>query len=125
MSESKSIDPVTLARRIYAAAIERDRAFPEAVFYQPAWAIMLDLYIAHHEKKLVNMFSACIGARVPQSTAHRWLENLEEVGLVARRPGTFNDRDVLVELTPDAIARMEDLLAKIGSGLAADLSWAE
>jgi len=125
MSESKSIDTLALARRIYAAAIERDRTFPEAVFDQPAWSIMLDLYIAHHEKRLVNMFGASIGARVPQSTAHRWLENLEEGGLVARRPGTFNDRDVMVALTPDAIARMEGLLARIGDGLCAELRGGE
>lgn len=122
MSESKSIDTVALARRIYASAVERDRAFPEAMFDQPAWNIMLDLYIAHHEKRLVNMFSASVGARVPQSTAHRWLEKLEEAGLVARRSCTFNSRDVLVELTPGATARMEGLLATIAAGLSADLS---
>jgi DNA-binding transcriptional ArsR family regulator len=121
MSESKPIDTLALARRIYAAGIERQRTFPEVVFDQPAWSIMIDLYIAHHEKRLVNMFGASIGARVPQSTAHRWLEKLEDAGLVARVPSVLNGRDVLVALTPDAVARMEGLLGRIAANLEIDL----
>jgi hypothetical protein len=121
MSESKSIDTLALARRIYAAGIERERTFPEVVFDQPAWSIMIDLYIAHHEKRLVNMFGASIGSRVPQSTAHRWIERLEEAGLVARHPCAANARDVLVALTPAAVARMEGLLGRIGADLGIDV----
>ena len=122
MPDHRMTDPLALARRIYTAASERDRAFPEVAFDQPAWSIMLDLYIAHHEGTVVNMFGASVASRVPQSTAHRWLERLEEVGLVGRRTSSHNGRDVLVALSPDALARMDALLASIGNALGADLS---
>jgi len=121
MAADRAIDPLALARRIFAGRLERDRMFPEADFDQPAWSMMLDLFIAHHEGRLVNMFAASVASGVPQSTAHRWLEKMEESGLIARHPSARNDRDVMVELTPGALARMEQLLAGFGARLLADL----
>lgn len=112
---------VTLARRIYAARLERDRMFPEVAFDQPAWSLMLDLFIARHEKRVVNTFAACIGAGVPQSTALKWLERMEQVGHIVRYPSVNDSRYLLVELTPDALARMETLLVRLAAQIESEL----
>ena len=53
----------TLARTLYAARRMRAKLFGDAdLFAEPAWDILLDLYTAHCEGKLLPVTSACIGA---------------------------------------------------------------
>jgi len=73
------------ARRTYRNRRSRNALFAdEALFGEPAWDLLLDLFIAAKERKRVPVTSACIGAAVPTTTALRWLAVLEERGLVLR-----------------------------------------
>ena len=79
----------------------------ESLFGEPAWDILLDLFIAGLERKLLPVTSACIGAAVPTTTALRWLALLEERGQVIREPDPTDARRAHVRLSPEARARME------------------
>lgn len=68
----------------------RDSLFPESLFADPAWDLLLDLYAAHLEGALIPVTSACIAAAVPQTTALRWIIKLEQLGLIMR---SEDDRD--------------------------------
>ena len=111
---SGSVDVLEVAKRLYAERRMRNRFLPEALFAEPAWDLLLDLYVAQHERRLISTSSACIAALVPATTALRWLGRLEKEGLVARRPDSRDERLHVVELTPGAFAAMTDLFIRMG-----------
>lgn len=77
------------------------------MFGEPAWDILLDLYIAHADGKPVSVSSACIGSAAPPTTGLRWLGVLAEEGLVVRENYADDHRRVLVRLTRAGITAME------------------
>ena len=92
----------------------RSRAlfFDESLFGEPAWDVLLDLFIAAKERKRVPVTSACIGAAVPTTTALRWLTILEDRGLVLREADPTDARRIFVRLTADAYAKMVAYFAR-------------
>lgn len=80
----------------------RASLFPADLFAEPAWDILLDLFIAEHEHKQIAVKSACIAAGVPMTTALRWITKLEKRGLIERRRSPFDARSSHVALTPAA-----------------------
>jgi hypothetical protein len=104
----------TEARRLYRQRRRRDRYFPANLFAEPAWDILLDLYVAQAEGRATTTSSACIGAAVPQTTGLRWLTRLEDEGLVRRSTSAGDERMRLVTLTDDGFQRMTELLRKGG-----------
>jgi DNA-binding transcriptional ArsR family regulator len=85
----------------------RDGMFPEGIFADPAWDMLLDLFACKLEGTRVCVSNACSAAGVPQTTALRWVDRLEECGLVERRPDPVDSRRIYVELTELAGWRME------------------
>lgn len=95
------------ARRQYRDRRARAALFgDEALFGEPAWDMLLDLFIAAKERKRVPVTSACIGAAVPTTTALRWLALLEDRGLVVREADASDARRIFVRLSADAYAKM-------------------
>lgn len=74
---------------------------------EPAWDILLDLFIAQGEGKTVSVSSACIGSASPPTTGLRWLGVLADEGLIVRENDPADHRRVLVRLTPAGTAAME------------------
>jgi len=109
------------ARRAYRDRRNRSAIFDdEGLFGEPAWDLLLDLFIAAKERKRVPVTSACIGAAVPTTTALRWLTVLEERGLVVREADTSDARRIFVRLSTDAYARMVRYFARIAMSEADD-----
>lgn len=99
---------LAMARAEYRRRRNRGAVFDsEGLFGEPAWDMLLDLFIAGLEGKQVPVTSACIGACVPTTTALRWLAVIEERGLVIREPDPSDARRAHVRLSPEAIERME------------------
>lgn len=109
------------ARRTYRNRRSRTAVFgDETLFGEPAWDLLLDLFIAAKERKRVPVTSACIGAAVPTTTALRWLAVLEERGLVLREADPSDARRVFVRLSADAYARMVSYFVRATMGDAED-----
>ncbi|WP_298303259.1 winged helix DNA-binding protein [uncultured Erythrobacter sp.] len=105
-----------LAREAYAIRRRRTVIFDNAeLFGEPAWDILLDLYIAQAERKKVSVSSACIGSAAPPTTGLRWLGVLSEQGLVLREHDPEDQRRVLVRLTEKGLASMDDYFANASS----------
>ncbi|XUU60286.1 MarR family transcriptional regulator [Erythrobacter sp. HA6-11] len=99
---------LTLARARYDARRKRASVFDnEELFGEPAWDILLDLYIAHAEGKPVSVSSACIGSASPPTTGLRWLGVLQAAGLLEREHDMRDQRRVLVRLSNHGVQRME------------------
>lgn len=98
---------VDLARRFYRSRRMRSRLFgDDQLFGEPAWDLLLDLFVAQSDGKHLSVTAACIGAAVPTSTALRWLLILEERGLVHRENDPTDARRVFLKLTDDGYSKM-------------------
>lgn len=100
-----------LARRTYADRRRRTKLFEPNLFGEPAWDMLLDLFIAAKEGKRVSVTSACIGSDVPATTALRWIAVLESQGLVLREDDPKDARRAFIHLSADAYSRMIDFFA--------------
>ena len=99
---------LALARKTYALRRKRAAIFGNPdLFGEPAWDILLDLFIAAGEVKSVSVSSACIGSAAPATTGLRWLRVLADEGLVVRENDQEDHRRVMVRLTPTGHAAME------------------
>lgn len=102
---------LALARYAYALRRQRAAIFGTSdLFGEPAWDILLDLYIAQAEGKPVSVSSACIGSASPPTTGLRWLAVLTEQGLIARTADEQDHRRIMVHLTERGMAAMEEFL---------------
>ena len=111
---------VELARQIYRARRERTLLREWAdLFGEPAWDIVIDLYIAAHENRDVSVSSACIGAAVPSTTALRWLRVLEDRGIAVRDEDPVDHRRTFVRLSAAAFAELNRYFRHIADGHAA------
>lgn len=100
-----------LAREFYQERRRRKKFFSSELFGEPAWDILLDLYIAAKENNEVSTTSACIGADVPHTTALRWLQLLIDQGLVERRNDKRDNRRTFVRISDLGYARMTEFFA--------------
>lgn len=98
---------VELARQTYDDRRRRTKIFrSEELFGEPAWDILLDLFIAAKERRRVSVTSACIGSAVPSTTALRWITILEKQGLLMREADPGDARRVYVKLSARGYAAM-------------------
>jgi DNA-binding MarR family transcriptional regulator len=95
----------------------RAQYFPEDLFADPAWDMMLDLFHAELMHRRVSVSSLCVAAEVPATTALRWLTNMVERNLFVRRSDPLDGRRIFVELAPELSHAMRRYFAE-----AADLA---
>ena len=111
-----------LARDAYRNRRLRGQFFDnEALFGEPAWDLLLDLFIAAREGKQVPVTSACIGAAVPTTTALRWLAVLEGRGLIIREADGRDARRIFVRLSPEADQQVAEYFIRITRASRAEL----
>ncbi|MBX3508359.1 MAG: MarR family transcriptional regulator [Parvibaculum sp.] len=84
----------------------RQNHFPDGLFCDPAWDMLLDLTYARLTGKRVSVSSLCIASRVPATTALRRIGDLVAEGLAMRVRDENDGRRVFVDLTDDGYARM-------------------
>lgn len=99
-----------VAQAEYASRRRRDALFHPGIFAEPAWDMLLDLYVQEHLKRPVSIHSLCIAAAVPPTTALRWIGRLVECGLMTREPSRRDNRVVHVALTMTGRSEMEQYL---------------
>lgn len=87
---------------VICARRERARYLSNELFADPAWDILLELLKAEIAGLPVSVSSVCIASSVPPTTALRWLNQLEEQGIVVRRADRSDGRRIFVELSPEA-----------------------
>src|SRR5207248_2024404 len=104
----ETVRAVIRARRL------RPRFFPEELFADPAWDMLLDLLQAEIAQLRVPVSSLCIAAAVPATTALRWLKTMVSQDIFVRRADPHDGRRVFVELAPDASHALRRYFADVG-----------
>ena len=106
---------VETVRSVIRARRLRSRFFPEDLFADPAWDMLLDLLQAEIAQLRVPVSSLCIAAAVPATTALRWLKSMTDKGIFVRRADPHDARRVFVELSGEASAAMRRYFAQVGN----------
>jgi DNA-binding MarR family transcriptional regulator len=98
------------AERVYKLRRLRSKYFPEGLFADPAWDILLLLYSLEQGGKRISISAVCASAGVPVTTGHRWIERLIEAGLVERERHPSDRRMVWLRLSPATVERLDAYL---------------
>ncbi|MGK6319260.1 winged helix DNA-binding protein [Sphingomonas sp. DT-204] len=104
---------LNLARQVMDARAKCARYFPKGVFRDSAWDMMLELFIAGEERRIVCVKQLMAVSGESATGAMRRIDRLEEVRLIRRRPDPEDNRRVLVELTDTGREAMTKLLTHI------------
>lgn len=94
-------------RALLHARRRRAHFFPDDLFADPAWDILLELYAAELAQRRIATSSLCIAAGVPATTALRWIGVLEDKGLISRHDDPLDGRRVYAQLTEEALQAIE------------------
>ena len=89
----------SLAQSLYASRRRRDRYLQADLFGEPAWDMMLDLFVRGVQGKRTAVSSLCIASGVPSTTALRWIGTLYDAGLVIREESEQDRRVVYLGLS--------------------------
>jgi hypothetical protein len=106
---------IETVRAVIRARRMRARYFPEELFADPAWDMLLDLLQAEITHLRVPVSSLCIAAAVPATTALRWLKSMVSQGVFLRRADPHDGRRVFVELAPEASRALRRYFAEVGN----------
>jgi hypothetical protein len=117
-----------IARSEFHNRRRRDSLIRYDLFAEPAWDMLLDLYIQHHRGQPVAVDRLWAAAGAASTTALRWLGLLIEKELVIRSSCAGEDDIDRVALSEQGIDEMERYLrdflhrGRLGGDIAAALS---
>lgn len=97
---------IKAARRAWQARRERERIFGPSLVADPAWDILLTLFLGHADRREVTVFSVCSATAVAEWTVLRWITNLVEAKLVTRQSGGRDARSISLMLTKRGMSLM-------------------
>lgn len=95
-----------IAASIFRARQRRLKHFDADLFGDPAWDMLLDLFVNQVRGVRVTVGSLGLAARVPQATGIRWIDVLVQKGLVRKLSAADDRRLTLVELTQEGFRKV-------------------
>ena len=110
-------DPALAADALLAARRTRGEALGPNLFGDPAWDMLLALFSAAERGESLSVSRLCAAAGVAQTTALRWIEQLEQNRLVSRSADAADARRTLITLAPDAREKMRVLIRQFAQVL--------
>jgi DNA-binding MarR family transcriptional regulator len=98
---------IASVRRTIAARADRKRIFSASLFSDPAWDMLLELYVASLAQRRLQISRLMERTGVPGTTTLRWIAVLEKEGLIQRQSDRLDARLVLLSLTEDGRKNMD------------------
>ncbi|WP_336986285.1 MarR family winged helix-turn-helix transcriptional regulator [Altererythrobacter aquiaggeris] len=99
-----------VAENLYRERRHRDQYFESSLFGEPAWDILLDLFLHRAKGVQITVTSACLASSVPATTALRWINVLIDQGLVAKMASKTDARVQFLYLSPKGILAIRNYL---------------
>lgn len=99
------------AVRIIAWRTQRNKAFGSySIFADPAWDIILHIFVSSADGRSTSIKCASIAANVPASTAQRTVKTLLKLDLLNSHSDPDDSRRKFLSLTPKAKLLLERVL---------------
>lgn len=108
--ERQSLRLSQVAVRLRLAASRRRRHLSGEWFGEPAWEMLLELFIQFAGGARVSTKSLVISSGAPDTTGLRVIDRLVEAGLVERSPSKMDKRVTLVSLTRQGVIAVGQVL---------------
>lgn len=101
------------ARQLLQARIKMAKLVPKGLFRDPAWDMMLELFISGEEGGILFVKQLMIASGESSGAAMRRIDRLENAGFIVRIPDPLDHRRVIVRLTDRARTAMIAMLQHI------------
>lgn len=92
---------------------QRERYFDRQLFGEPAWDILLLLYVSEISSARLTTTRLADLIDTPQTTVGRWLNHLEDAKLIERQPHPTDRRTVFINLLKKGRAALDSYLSSI------------
>jgi hypothetical protein len=93
-------DALDHARSLFRQRRSRDALFSAGLFGEPAWDLLLSLYIARCEGRCLSMLALCRSLDLPVAEAREWLGPLEASRLIQKaRPAEVDEVPICISDT--------------------------
>jgi DNA-binding MarR family transcriptional regulator len=102
---------VAFAQTLIQERARRFDYFPAELFAEPAWDILLALYVAQMSQQRITAGQLTEKATIPHTTILRWTKVLDAAGYVLRRVDPLDARRAFVLLTPKGLDAMYSFLS--------------
>jgi len=99
------------ARSLLAERRARSRYLPAELFHEPAWDMLLALFVAQHERRVMNVKTLVGHSEAPATTSQRWIDHLAKLGLIDRVVDMVDRRRIEVQLSESGDAALRALLS--------------
>lgn len=98
---------MAVAKWLYWSRGLRSSTLAGSLFGEPAWDLLLDLYIREKSGSRSSVTSACIGSRAPHTTALRHISALCRSKWISRIPDDADKRRFWLALTPTSVTKLD------------------
>jgi DNA-binding MarR family transcriptional regulator len=104
---------IAKAHALFSERKRRSQHFNSVIFGEPAWDMLLALYITEDSgtRLSIGKLVGLIGE--PQTTALRWINYLEKERLIARQVDLRDRRAVTIEMTDKARQKLDEYFATL------------
>jgi hypothetical protein len=99
--------------KLYSDRRRRDDYFPGGLFGEPAWDLLLALFIALEDGRDLDLPKAYEAARVDPDDGPALVDKLVAAGMVVRSRGRYDKRRNTVVLTDQAVERLSNYLVDV------------
>lgn len=97
-----------IASRYLKLRANRSAIATEPLLSDPAWDILLDLFVGHVRGQNVTVTRACIASRRPSTTSLRYIDRMSKEGLIFREKDLRDNRKVHLRITDRACQAVAD-----------------
>jgi len=98
-----------LARRLLSQRRQREDLLGPELASEPAWTMLVALFIAHEEGTAATVAQICAAAGTPPATALRWLGTVAAEGKIKWGTPTSSADGDSIDLAPDVADRLRNL----------------
>lgn len=105
---------IEMASALLSEGRRRSEQFNPVMFGEPAWEMLLVLYVSDFEGRPQTIGKLVSSIGVPQTTALRWIDYLEKERLISRETHPRDRRTVVIEITEKAREKLDRYFSTVG-----------
>ena len=116
--ERRALELASVALSELRTRRARAAFFRPTILGEPAWNMLLDLFVHHNSGTGVSVTSAAIASDAPQATALRYVAVMQRDGLIERHSSTTDRRVCYIRLTREGYRRIGTWLSSCAPRIA-------